>query len=489
MGDSRVVNALRKQSPDSVARLFDAYGEQLFQYCWLTLRSGDAAVAATRDTMIAARAHIGRLRDPELLAPWLYALARVQCQHRTALPPDAADVPPARAGQPDAGARLIAWHAVMSLSPAEREALDLVARHGMSARDAGLVTGLGIVETDYLIGEARASLQRVLTAELAFDGTASDRPAPDRPAPRRVVSVAKVYTRLPSPTLPPAMRGEVLAFARDPEQENERALAASRVAAFDHAGFPVSPERAVASPLDPLLAAGITDGNTEHRRGGRSRRRAVGLLAVGAATAAAFALWVTGLSLPGGTTSAYPAAAPSAISPSGEAPSSVSAGPTLTPPHAQRPGRRTARVSRVLPPVPGQGVNAAMLYLATSRPPSPDRGSGPVPGPGNDSAPSGLGPSSSQPDPTGPGTPPSQSTSPPAQPTTPAPTTPTSTPPTVSTPTQSPTPTSDPSSTPASSPAPTSSPTTSASPSATESVSPPASPSATPSGTSGSPST
>jgi DNA-directed RNA polymerase specialized sigma24 family protein len=484
MGDSRVINALRKQSPDSVAKLFDAYGEQLFQYCWLTLRSGDAAVAAARDTVIAARAHIGRLRDPELLAPWLYALARVQCQHRTALPPGAAVVPPARTGQPDAGARLIAWHAVMSLSAAEREALDLVARHGMSARDAGLVTGLGAVETDYLIGQAQASLQRALTAELAFDGTASDHPVPDRLAPRRVVSVAKVYARLPSLTLPPAIRGEVLAFAHDPERENERALAASRVAAFDHAGFPAPPELAVASPLDPLLAAGIPDGSTEHRRRGRSRRRAVGLLAAGAVAAAAFALWVTGLSLPGGTTSAYPAAAPSAISPSGEAPSSVSAGPTLTPPHSQRPGRRTARVSRALP-VPGQGVNAEMLYLATSRPPSLDRGLGPVSRPGNDSAPGGPGPSSSQPDPAGPSIPPSQSTSPPAQPTTPAPTTPASTPPTVPTPTQSPTPTSDPSS----SPAPTSSPTTAASPSATESVSPPASPSATPSGTSGSPST
>jgi DNA-directed RNA polymerase specialized sigma24 family protein len=482
MGDSRVVNALRKQSPDSVAKLFDAYGEQLFQYCWLTLRSGDAAVAAARDTVIAARAHIGRLRDPELLAPWLYALARVQCQHRTALPPDAAGVPPARTGQPDAGARLIAWQAVMSLSPAEREALDLVARHGMSARDAGLVTGLGTVETDSLIGQARASLQRALAAELAFDGTVSGRPVPDRLPPRRVVSVAKVYARLPLLTLPSAIRGEVLAFARGPERENERALAASRVAAFDHAGFPAPPERAVASPLDPLLAAGIRDGNTEHRRGGRSRRLAVGLLAAGAAAAAALALWVTGLSLPGGTASAYPAAAPSAISPNGKASSPVSAGPMLTPPHSQRPGGRTARAGRVLPPVAGQGINAEILYLATSRPPSPDRGPGPVSGPGNDSAPSGPGPSSSQPDPAGPGTPPSQ-------PTTPAPTTPTSTPPTVSTPTQSPTPTSDPSSTPASSPAPTSSPTAAASPSATESVSPSASPSATPSGPSGSPST
>lgn len=447
------MNALRKESPDSVAQLFDAYGKQLFQYCWLTVRSGDAAVAATRDTVIAARAHIGRLRDPEMLTPWLYALARVQCQYRIALSRDVAAVPPAWTGQSGGDARKIAWHAVMSLSAAEREALDLVARHGMSARDVGLVTGLGAVETDSLIGQAQASLQRALTAELAFDRAPSDRPVPDRLTPRRVVSVAKVYALLPSLTLPPTIRGEVLAFARDPERENERSLAASRVAAFDHAGFPAPPELAVSSLLNPLFAPGIPDGSTAHRRlRRRSRRLAVGLFAAGALATTAFALCVSGLSLPSGTTNAYPAAAPNAISASGEAPSSVSAGPTLTTPNSRQPGRRTARVSRDLPLSPGQGVNAEMLYFATSRPTFPDRGSGPVSGSGNDSAPSRPGPTSSRREPAGPGTPPSQSTPPPTQPTppptqptTPAPTTSTSTPPTVSPPTQSPTPTSDPS--------------------------------------------
>lgn len=480
---SRVVSALRNQSPDSVAKLFDAYGEQLFQYCWLTLRSSDAAMAAVRDTMIAARAHIGQLRDPALLTPWLYALARVECQHRTAFPQVAATMTPVPAGQPGAEARLVAWRAVMHLPSAEREALDLITRHGLSARDVGLITGLSTANADRLIGQAKASLQRALTEELTFGRKRPGLPVPDGLAPRRVVSAAKVYARLPSPVPPPAMREEILAFARDPEREGERELAATQVAALDHAGFPAPPGRAMIAPPDSAIAAE----GTEHHRSGRHRRLAVGLLAAGVAAVAAFALWTTGLTLPGGTAAAYPAAAPAVASPSPPASTGPAPGARLNP---QRTAKRTTQPSHVPPSPPTQVLNAGPPYLAAAQPPSRGRGPAPVPVPPSAPAPvptsrnnpalahpaPGPGLSGSQPYEASPSAPsaPSGSTSPSAPSTTP-----------TSTPTHCPKPTPSASSTQTPAASPTAAPSSSPAPA---SANPSASPSATPSATSGSPS-
>jgi hypothetical protein len=82
MGAFQIVAALRMDRADAPGKLFDAYGGELIAYCWRMLRSDDATVVAVRDTMIVAQAHAGRLRDPELLGPWLLALARIECERR-----------------------------------------------------------------------------------------------------------------------------------------------------------------------------------------------------------------------------------------------------------------------------------------------------------------------------------------------------------------------------------------------------------------------
>ena len=107
MEASEIVAALRGNEADAPAELFDNYGEQLIAYCWQLLSDEDATLVAVRDTMIVAQAHAGRLRDPELIAPWLLALARVECERRaqaaaghaakaakTAMAGDADSVPP-----------------------------------------------------------------------------------------------------------------------------------------------------------------------------------------------------------------------------------------------------------------------------------------------------------------------------------------------------------------------------------------------------------
>lgn len=86
MTDRDLLHALRSgRTPpeDAYARLLDAYGEELYRRCILVLRDRDAAHVVLRDTLIVARAHIGRLADADRLGEWLHALAETECaRHR-----------------------------------------------------------------------------------------------------------------------------------------------------------------------------------------------------------------------------------------------------------------------------------------------------------------------------------------------------------------------------------------------------------------------
>jgi DNA-directed RNA polymerase specialized sigma24 family protein len=82
MQASEIVAALHAGEADAPEELFDNYGEQLIAYCWQQLRNEDATLITVRDTMIVAQAYAGRLRDPELIGPWLLALARSECERR-----------------------------------------------------------------------------------------------------------------------------------------------------------------------------------------------------------------------------------------------------------------------------------------------------------------------------------------------------------------------------------------------------------------------
>jgi len=49
MNDRQMAAALRASSPDAIAELFDAYGDQLFRYCWSMLPNREVAQVALCD--------------------------------------------------------------------------------------------------------------------------------------------------------------------------------------------------------------------------------------------------------------------------------------------------------------------------------------------------------------------------------------------------------------------------------------------------------
>jgi DNA-directed RNA polymerase specialized sigma24 family protein len=258
VNDPQLAAALRSRSPDALPELLDAYGDQLFSYCWCLLRNRENAQIAVRDALVVATAQIGRLVCDEWLGLWLYSLARAECLRREAVPASDADEPVAPPNADDADSRLMAWKAVTSMPADELEALELDSRHDVDLR---LVLGLSAAEVQALLDRARRDLECALAAEILVRKSHA---CPDRaallsgwtgtttPALRdrvlehavtcsvcspnlpRGVSPARVFALLPAPVLSPVARLEVLGFFDDSRKAAYRDFAVSR--AEEHTG-------------------------------------------------------------------------------------------------------------------------------------------------------------------------------------------------------------------------------------------------------------
>ncbi|HEY2576478.1 MAG TPA: hypothetical protein VGI74_09240 [Streptosporangiaceae bacterium] len=387
-----LADALRARDPGAPAALYDTHAESLFRYCWFILRNREAAQLALRDALVAAEAHIGQLHEPSMLRPWLYALARSECLRRQQSAGAVHDAVIARPDQPDAGRRLIAWYAVMSLAADEHEALELTIRHGMDGESAALVMGLPTTEIRNLLVEGRVHLEDALAGEIlarhgvhgcperaeALQGWAGEMTVPlrerlvlhaiscqvcGRYLPRNV-SATKVYSLLPVPVPPQAMRLRIMTCFSDPELVGYRMFVAARLRRFDQLGFPDDSPAAAATP----------------RRAGA--RLWSGPAAAAAVAAAVLVAAVFAISRLGGFSSAVQGVASSAGATTGVAPSAT----------GQRNGSGSIGSRRLEPGTGGPSTAAAAVSTGSSHGPAALylRGT-PVPGQGPTISPSGPG--------------------------------------------------------------------------------------------------
>ncbi|WP_329087580.1 hypothetical protein [Streptosporangium sp. NBC_01469] len=379
MTDSVLVAALCARSPGALADLYDSYAESVYRYCCSMLTTSDAAESALLDTFVAAEAHVHALTDSRRLEAWLYALARGECVRRDLAeePDPRAPVPVVTAGD-DADLRVMAWNATRSLSPDDREVLDLSCRHGFGPIDLAAVLGVTPKVAGALYESARERLRDVVTAEVlirkgpydcasrarmlaGFNGELTPEARErvirhvnrcDTCAPHRVrqVSAAKVFDLLPLVALPPTLRAWVMSHFTDPERVPYRRDVAHRAGPLDDAGFPVGRVRG-------------------------SRRRPYALAGAVAAVAAA-----TALALVLAQTVAEPGGAGSGVA-SGTFPAAAK------PSDAPRPGEPRREDAPVTPEPVGEGVAVGRIgSLGATEPVSatgPDFGSDRpgVPGP------------------------------------------------------------------------------------------------------------
>jgi RNA polymerase sigma factor (sigma-70 family) len=134
----------------------------------------DDASDAVQDTFVIAASRLGDLSDARKLRPWLYAVARNECQLRLdGTEPglegagDLDDPYPDTAGRPDqAELREFVRTALDGLKPAEREVIELDLRHDLHGADLAAVLGIPRNQAHELATGARGQLERGLGALL-----------------------------------------------------------------------------------------------------------------------------------------------------------------------------------------------------------------------------------------------------------------------------------------------------------------------------------
>jgi RNA polymerase sigma factor (sigma-70 family) len=280
MRDRDIAAALAEGDPGGLAAAYDHHAAGLYGYCRSLLAEPADAADAVQDTFIIATAQLGGLRRPARLRPWLYAIARNECQSRLragAWPArvDAATQlagPVAVDGTVDCGPgelRYLVLDAISRLNPDEREVAELSARHGLDSADLAGVLGVPVNRAHALAVRTGAELDRslgtLLVAGLGWGECAGLDALLDgwdgRPTMvwrtragrhidgcevcgerrRQALSPAMLRRLLPLALLPDSLREQVLWLVPDgsPEAARYRDEVIGRTGPFDPAGFPV----------------------------------------------------------------------------------------------------------------------------------------------------------------------------------------------------------------------------------------------------------
>jgi len=169
MNDREIVAAIVAGDPAGLAGAYDKYAESLYGYCGWMLNGPDRAAAAVQDTFVIA-ASLGGSVDPGRLRPWLYAVARSECNRQLrageAGPDEAVGLaaPPADAGENTERAELrgLVRAAMDRLNPGEREVIELGLRHDLSGADLAAVLGVPRNQAQALASRARGRLEQEL---------------------------------------------------------------------------------------------------------------------------------------------------------------------------------------------------------------------------------------------------------------------------------------------------------------------------------------
>lgn len=188
MDDRETVAAVAAGDLAGLADAYDEYAGSLYGYCHWMLGDPDDASDSVQDTFVIAASRLGGLGDPRKLRPWLYAVARNECQLRLdgaepglgeaedlTDPPDGAYASPPQAGTPQAGTGTAADQAELreyvrtaldGLNPAEREVFELDLRHDLQGADLAAVLGVPRNQAHDLATGARGRLEKALGALL-----------------------------------------------------------------------------------------------------------------------------------------------------------------------------------------------------------------------------------------------------------------------------------------------------------------------------------
>jgi len=406
--DSDIVAAMVEGDRAGVAAALGRHAQGIHAYCRSQLSDPADAAGAVRDTFAIASAEISRLREPDRLRAWLFALARNECQRRRRAAAPSARLYEAAHAMDDtgsfaaitqeAGLRAQVRAALAGMDPVDREISELHLRHGFYGADLADILGVSPGQAHTLASRARSRFERslgvLLLARSAWEhcprlAAILDDPG-GKPAPslrwrverhtrrceicgvrkRNGLNPAILLGMLPVNPLQADLRRQALTLISDssPSAVAQRARVLDRAARFRADGFPAQ--------LTTPSAAG---------------RRITSAAAVTAAAAALVLLggamyYVGHRPVPGAANQSVSHAGPSGSADVGPA---ARRGPVIAPASAPLP-RHTGHAA--------SGPQASPSHSPSASRPASSGPSSPAKSPGPSSAPSPSSqPSSSQP--------------------------------------------------------------------------------------------
>ena len=166
--DAELVASARSGDREGLSAIYDRYADRLYDLCTSVLRDPDAAFDTMVDTFVLAALELYRLRRPDKLEAWLFALARSQLLARE-IPigvDEHAEFDGTSAVAAADGAGAIVWEAVSWFPGRDRVLLDMHARQPLDGRALADVMGVSPPHALALVRDLDDKMQRMLSALL-----------------------------------------------------------------------------------------------------------------------------------------------------------------------------------------------------------------------------------------------------------------------------------------------------------------------------------
>lgn len=184
--ETRLIARAKRGESDAFRELVDAYKERLFAFVYRMVRDHHVAEDVAQAAFVKAYEALDSYNQKYAFSTWLFTIAYRLCLNDLRKKkPYSGEVDFSRVGRDEEDApqmlasteearRLqgLIWSAVDALKPAQRSAVLLFYREGMSCEDIGRVLEMPTVTVKSHLHRARAKLRESLSAELAGDADA-----------------------------------------------------------------------------------------------------------------------------------------------------------------------------------------------------------------------------------------------------------------------------------------------------------------------------
>ena len=176
VSDAELARAAAAGDRRAFAMIYDRYADRLHDFCVGMVRDRDAAADCVQDVFCNAATQLPKLRDPDRLRPWLYAIARneaLRCIRKRRREQASDDLPEAashEAGPDTLAARnelanLIS-EAAGGLSDRDRTVLELAYRHGLDGPELANALEVSPGNANRMVSRLRETIETSLGALL-----------------------------------------------------------------------------------------------------------------------------------------------------------------------------------------------------------------------------------------------------------------------------------------------------------------------------------